>query len=135
MSDRTPPGTPTGTPPTLLLAALLVGLQGVGFLALCVVGLLDVQTSRVEVGLSVAVFFGVCAAALLACAWALTRVQGWARGPVLLTQLLQLGIAWNVRETALLAVPLALTALVALVAMLHPRSIAALLGEPSEDAS
>lgn len=131
MSD----GPRTGTPPTLLLAAALVGLQGAGFLGLCVIGLLDVQTDRVEVGLSVSVFFGVCAAALLACAFALTRVQGWARGPVLLTQLLQLGIAWNVRENALLAVPLALTAVLALVAMLHPASIAALMGEPSDDAS
>lgn len=131
MSD----GPRTGTPLTLLLAAALVGLQGAGFLGLCVIGLLDVQTDRAEVGLSVSVFFGVCAAALLACAWALTRVQGWARGPVLLTQLLQLGIAWNVRENALLAVPLALTAVLALVAMLHPASIAALMGEPSDDAS
>ncbi|WP_148614843.1 hypothetical protein [Nocardioides rubriscoriae] len=122
-------------PPTpLLVAAVLVALQGVGLVVLAVVGLLDVVSSRVEVGVSVAVFFAVYGATLLACAWALTRRHGWARGPVLLTQLIQLGIAWNVRGNLLLAVPLAVVALVTLVAVLQPASIRALLGEP-EDAA
>ncbi|MCW2814573.1 MAG: hypothetical protein JWN84_2028 [Nocardioides sp.] len=126
MDDATRPRTPT----TLLVAAVLVALQGAGLLGLCVVGLLDLEPSRLEVGLSVSVFFGIYGAALLACAYALSRSLGWARGPVMLTQLIQLGIAWNVRESPELAVPLAVTAVVALVAMVQPASITALLGEP-----
>ena len=131
MSDPTPSRAPT----PLLVAAALVAVQGVGLVALAVVGLLDLVSSRVEVGVSVSVFFAVYGAALVACAAALTRCRGWARGPVMLTQLIQLGIAWNVRDNALLAVPLALTALVALVAMVQPASIRALLGVADEESA
>ena len=131
MSDPTPSRAPT----PLLVAAALVAVQGVGLVALAVVGLLDLVSSRVEVGVSVSVFFAVYGAALVACAVALTRCRGWARGPVMLTQLIQLGIAWNVRDNALLAVPLALTALVALVAMVQPASIRALLGVADEESA
>ncbi|MFB9312510.1 hypothetical protein [Nocardioides plantarum] len=131
MSDPTPPRAPT----PLLLAALLVALQGAGLVALAVVGLADLVSSRIEVGVSVSVFFALYGVALAACAWALTRRRGWARGPVMLTQLIQLGIAWNAREHALLAVPLAVTALVALVAMVQPASIEALLGVPDEESA
>ena len=131
MSDPTPSRAPT----PLLVAAAFVAVQGVGLVALAVVGLLDLVSSRVEVGVSVSVFFAVYGAALVACAVALTRCRGWARGPVMLTQLIQLGIAWNVRDNALLAVPLALTALVALVAMVQPASIRALLGVADEESA
>jgi len=127
--------TPSRAPTPLLVAAALVAVQGVGLVALAVVGLLDLVSSRVEVGVSVSVFFAVYGAALVACAVALTRCRGWARGPVMLTQLIQLGIAWNVRDNALLAVPLALTALVALVAMVQPASIRALLGVADEESA
>lgn len=123
---------PSRAPLPLLVAATLVAVQGAGLVVLAVVGLLDLVTSRLEVGVSVSVFFAVYGAALGACAWALSRVRAWARGPVMLTQLIQLGIAWNARDNVLLAVPLAVAALVALLAMLHPASIEALLGSPDE---
>lgn len=129
MSDSSP----SRAPLPLLLAAVLVGLQGVGLVALGVVGLADVVPARIEVGVSVSLFFGAYGVALVACAWALTRARGWARGPVMLTQLIQLGIAWNARDNTLLALLLAVTALVTLVAMVQPASIAALLGVPEEE--
>lgn len=113
-------------PVPLLLAAVLVGAEGLGLLGLGVVGLLDVVPSRVEVGVSVALFFTAYGVALLACARALTRCLGWARGPVLLTQLIMVGIAWNARENPVVAVPLVLVAAVALVAMLRSESVEAL---------
>jgi hypothetical protein len=121
-------------PPALTLAAVLVAVQGVGLVALGVVGLLDLVSSRVEVGLSVAVFFAAYGGGLLTCAWALWRVRAWPRGPVLLTQLIQVGISWNVRENLLVAVPLALVALVTIAAMLHPATLRVLLGETDEPA-
>ena len=121
---------PSPPPATLLVAAVVVALQGAGLLGLGAVGLFDVVPSRVEVGVSVAAFFLLLGAALIACAWALVRVQGWARGPVMLTQLIQLGIAYNVRDEVVPAVVLAVVAVVALVAMVRPESIAALNGAP-----
>ena len=117
-------------PAALTLAAALVGLQGLGLVVLGVVGLVDQLPSGRGVGASVAVFIGAYGGALLACAWALTRRRTWARGPVLLTHLIQLGIAWNTRDTPLLAVPLALTAVVVIGAMLQPATIDALEGDP-----
>ncbi|WP_139980771.1 hypothetical protein [Nocardioides litoris] len=115
-------------PAPLTVAAVLVALQGLVLVALAVLGLLDVAPGNLEVGLSLAVFFGAYGALLLFATVALLRVQGWVRGPVLLTQLLQLGIAWNARENPALAAPLAVAALAAIAAMLHPASVAALLG-------
>jgi hypothetical protein len=122
-------------PAPLGVAVAVVTVQGVGLLGLAVLGLLDLVTSRVEVGLSLAVFFGAYGAGLLACAWALTRRQVWARGPVLLTQLIELGVAWNSRENLLLALPLGLVGLVGLVAMVQRSSVEALLGAPEDDLS
>ena len=119
-------------PPALTLAATLVGVQGVGLVALGAVGLLDLVSSRLEVGISVAVFFLAYGAGLLACARGLWRCESWARGPVLLTQLIQVGIAWNVRENLLVAVPLALLAALTIAAMLHPATIRVLVGAPDE---
>ncbi len=121
------------TPTPLKLAAGLVALQGVGLVGLAVVGVFNLASDRISAGASVSVFLAAYGAALLVCAWALTRRRGWARGPVLLTQLIQLGLAWNLRDSPEIAVPLALTAAVAIAAMLQPTAMEALLGEPEPD--
>lgn len=131
MFDRTPGHQPVGplrNPLPLVVAAALVAVQGVVLVGLAVAEALHVVGDRVEVGLGTAVFFLLYGAALVACAVALTRRQGWARGPVLLTQLIELGIAWNVRDEPVVAVALALAAAVTLAGMLHPDSIRVLLG-------
>ena len=137
MPDRTPPDQPAGAtanPPPLVVAASLVAIQGVALICLAGAEALHVVGDRVEVGLATAAFFFAYGAALVACAFALTRRQGWARGPVLLTQLIQLGIAWNVRDAPVVAIVLALSAALTLAGMLHPASIEALLGaeEPND---
>jgi hypothetical protein len=81
------------------------------------------------VAISGAVFFAGYGAGLLACAVALVRRVAWVRGPVLLTQLVQLGLAWNVRDFLPLAIPMALAAVVVIAGMLHPASIDALTAE------
>ncbi len=102
-------------------------------MALGVLAASDVGEGRLEISVSVALFFVALGAGLLAGAWALSRCLSWARGPALITQLLSLGIAWNVREEPAVAVPLAVVAVVALGAMLHPATIAALDGTPDPD--
>ena len=119
--DRAP------NPPPLTVAASVVGVQGVVLVGLAVVEASSAVDGRVEVAVSTAVFFAVYGVVLLASALALTRRWGWARGPVLISQLIALGLAWNVRDAPLLAVALAIAALVALAGMLSPASIDVLM--------
>jgi hypothetical protein len=113
-------------PPPLNVTASLVVLQGVVLVVLGVLEVASVTSDRLSMGVSTAVFFLVYGLALVACAWGLTRREGWTRGPVLITQLIQLGLAWNLRDEPLVAVALAVTAAVVLAGMLHPATIEAL---------
>jgi hypothetical protein len=115
----------------LTVAASLVAIQGALLLTFAVLELVSISSERLSLGVSTTVFFAIYGAALLLCAWALTRQQGWARGPVLLTQLIQLGLAWNLRDVALVAVLLTVAALIVLAGMLHPSSIEALSDDPT----
>ena len=114
---------PDDNPPPLTVAASLVVLQGFVLLALGVLELANVSSERMSMGVSTALFFVVYGVTLVVCAWGLTRRQGWTRGPVLITQLIQLGIAWNLRDTPLVALSLAVTAAVVLAGMLHPATL------------
>jgi hypothetical protein len=119
------------TPAPLTVAASLVLIQGALLLIFAVLELAHVSSERVSLGVSTAIFFLVYGAALVVCAWALTRHHGWARGPVLLTQLIQLGLAWNLRDVAVVAVVLLVAAVIVLAGMLHPASIEALTDDPT----
>ncbi len=111
---------PADNPPPLTVAASLVVLQGAGLVAFGVLELANVTSERVEMGVSTAIFFLIYGVALVGCAWGLMKQQGWTRGPVMITQLIQLGLAWNVRDASLIAALLAVTAAVALAGVLHP---------------
>ena len=93
--------------------------------------LAHVSSERLSLGVSTAVFFAAYGAVLVLCAWALSRRHGWARGPVLLTQLIQLGLAWNLRDVTLVAVVLVVGALIVLAGMLHPATIEVLTDDPT----
>ena len=71
---------------------------------------------------------GLYGVVLLVCARGLHTVRGWARGPVLLSQLILLGLAWSFKggSTLPIAILLALAAAIVLAGLLHPRSIDAL---------
>ena len=114
---------PDDNPPPLTVAASLVCIQGFVLLGLAVLELASMTSDRMSTGVSTAVFFLVYGVLLLACAWALTQQQGWTRGPVLITQLIQLGLAWNLRDLPLVAVALAVTSAVVLAGMLHPATL------------
>jgi cytochrome c biogenesis factor len=118
-------------PAPLTVAASLVVIQGALLLTFAVLELAHISSERVSLGVSTAVFFVIYGGVLVLCAWALTRQQGWARGPVLLTQLIQIGLAWNLRDTAVVAVVLLVAALIVIVGMLHPATIEALTDDPT----
>jgi len=125
------PPTSPAAPPPLVVAASLAALEGVGLVAFGLLELANLSLSRVALGLTTTVFFLMFGGALLLSAWGLTQVRTWARGPVVLGQLILLGSAWSFRggETTFVAVVLAAVAGLALLGMLHPQSVAALNGE------
>ncbi|MGY0386819.1 hypothetical protein ACWZJV_07610 [Nocardioides sp. WG-D5] len=71
-------------------------------------------------------FFLLCAAGIGWCAAMFWRLESWSRAPLVLVQLIVLGLAWNLREDLAVAGGLALVAAVALVGVFAPPSIAAL---------
>ncbi len=113
-------------PAPLTVAASVVVIQGTLLVVLAGVELAHVSSQRITLGVSTAVFFLVYGVLLVVCAIALTRRHGWTRGPVLITQLIQLGLAWNLREVGLVALMLVAAALIVIAGMLHPASIEAL---------
>jgi hypothetical protein len=126
-------GTPDRPSAYLLVAAVLVALQGLGMLVLAVIELASLSGDRLALGLTTAVFFGALAATLALCARGLANANSWARSPVVVAELLQLLTAWSFRggETTLVAVGLAVYAVVVLVCVLHPASTRALADSPS----
>lgn len=120
-----------GAPAPLVVAAALVALEGVVLILLAAAELSDLTDGRRSMGASIAVFFAGYGAILVVAAVGLWRCSSWARGPGLLTQLIALGLAWNIRdESGLGTAVLVITAVIALAAMIHPASIEALGGAP-----
>ena len=116
-----------------MVAASLAAVEGGLVLLFGLVQLTDLPTDQVSSGVALAVFFAGYGAALVFCAWQLARARPWARGPVLLAQLIQLGVAWSFwgGGTTWLSLSLGLVALVVLAGLLHPQSVDALAeGEP-----
>lgn len=118
----TSPGRPSGTAKILLVtAAAVVSLEALTFGVLAVLELAAVSSDRVGLGVGATIFLLVVAAGL---AWAASRVavgESWARSPLVLAQLVQLGLAWNFRgDPAWLAPIIALPAVVVLVCLLAP---------------
>ncbi len=115
-------------PTPLRLAAAVVALQGLVSVVFGLAEALHITGERAVMGASTALFFVAYGAGMVFCAWGLSRVQTWARGPVLLAQLISLGLAWNFRDagTVFASVGFAVPAVVVLVGMLHPRTIEAL---------
>ncbi|GAA5117674.1 hypothetical protein GCM10023339_28930 [Alloalcanivorax gelatiniphagus] len=111
-----------------MVAASLAALEALALLVLGVLELANLRSIRLTMGVTTSVFFLAAAAGIGWCAWSLWRVRRWARGPVVMVQLIQLGLAWNFRDvwTLLLPLSLALVALVVIAGLLHPSSTAVL---------
>jgi hypothetical protein len=117
-----------GTPAPLAVAAGLTLIEGLLTFVYGLGQVLNIDSDQMVIGVSTSIFFLAYGAGLLACSWGLNAVRPWARGPVLLAQLIWLGLAWSFRDgaTLLVALFLAVFAVVALAGLLHPRSIEAL---------
>ena len=115
-------------PAPLVTAAAVTAIEGLLLVALAVLELASLTGGRLTMGLTTALFFAAFGVLLMACGWLITHGHTWPRGPILLAQLIGLGLAWNLRggETAIGSVAIAVVALIVIVRMLHPASIEAI---------
>jgi len=125
-----------GAPAPLVTAAGLTLVEGLLTVMYGIGEAVHITSDRVVMGVTTSIFFVAYGAAMMVCAWGLNRLRTWARGPVLLAQLILLGLAWSFREgdTLPVAIGLAVPAVIVLVGMLVPSSVDALEHGPrSED--
>ena len=113
-----------GVPAPLTVAASLAGVEAVALTVLALLETASLSTERLTLGVTTTLFFLAAAAGLGFCAWSLWRVRRWARGPVVMAQLICLGLAYNLwqADRAAVAVALALVGLVVVAGLLHPAS-------------
>jgi hypothetical protein len=81
----------------LAIAATVVALQALVFIVLAVVDLGGLASARVAVGVGVGVLLLILGVGLGAAALGLLRGAHAARGPVVVAQLIGLGLAWSLR--------------------------------------
>ena len=117
-----------GTPAPLATAAGMTFVEGLLTVLFGLTEAVQLDSDRLVMGLTTTLFFLVYGAALVVCSWGMNTLRPWSRGPVLLTQLVWLGLAWSFRDgrTFPVAVVLAIMAAIVLAGLLHPRSIDAL---------
>jgi len=120
-SPRTPPS-------PLVVAASLVAVEGLLLLAYGVLEAANLHADRVAMGVTTAAFLAALGLLLVACAWLVVRGRAWARSPIVVAQVLFLGLAWNFLggATTWVSVALALVAVIVLAGLLHPASVDAL---------
>ena len=120
------------------MAAALAGVEAVLLVLFGVVELVAISGARLTMGVTTVLFFVVYGAGLAWCAWRLTRLDSWARAPLVLAQLLQLGVAWSFwgGGSTPVAVGLGVLAVLVLAGVFHPASLEALReredGEPAD---
>ncbi|MFD1826190.1 MULTISPECIES: hypothetical protein [Mumia] len=90
----------TAPAPTLRIkvAVVIVAVEALALIAFGVLDLLDLHADRVVLAIGTSLFFFGYAGLQLVAARALWHLAGWGRGALAFTQLIQLGLAWNLRE-------------------------------------
>lgn len=113
---------------SIRVAAGLVCLEALALAVFAVLDLLDARSGRVVLALGTSLFFLVYAGGQLLAVRGLLRLDSWARGPLVFTQLIQLGLAWGLRSSSpVVAVVLAVVALAVLACLLSPTTTQLLL--------
>jgi hypothetical protein len=121
----------TGSRGLLLLAALVCCGEALALLVLAVIEVLSLSSNRLVVGITTTIFFALYAVGLAAAAAGLARARSWARAPLMLSELIQAGLAWSFHGpgTEVVAVLLAVSAIFVIVVLVLPSTTAALYGE------
>jgi hypothetical protein len=117
------------------VAAALVAVQAACLVAYGLAQLPSLGSGRATMVVTTALFFLVYGGALGVFAWLLAHLRSWTRAPVVLAQLIWLGVAWNFRggTTTVVAVVLTVVAVTVLVGVFHPRSLRAVEAADAEE--
>jgi hypothetical protein len=115
-------------PPPLLVAASLAAVEGLVLLLYGVLEAANIHAERAAMGITTAAFFAILGGALIGAGWLVTRGRTGARSPIIVAQVIFLGLAWSFLggATTWVALGLGLVALVVLAGLFHPASIQAL---------
>jgi hypothetical protein len=118
-------------PRSIALAAALILAEAGVLVALAVAELVTLDAGRVGLGLTNAVFFTLYALGLGFCARGLLKLSRWTRSPIVMTQIIQLGVAWSFygHDTVWLTAILGVVAVAVLAIMLAPTTTTLLFGE------
>jgi uncharacterized membrane protein YqjE len=128
-------GSPSDRRPlTIVVAAVLLGLEGLIALAYAALEIGQVRVSRAVVGVGVTILMACFGVFLLFVARSVFRGKRWSRGPAVATQLILLPLALSFAGggTTWVSVGLAGLAIAVLVCVLHPRSTAVFVGPPAD---
>jgi hypothetical protein len=127
MTDAQPLGR---RPLTIVVAAVLLALEGLLGLGYAGVVLGQIKMSHAVVGVGVSIMMAVFGLFLLVVARGVFLGRRWSRAPAVVAQLILLPIAWSFRGgvTTWVSVTLAVLAIAVLVGLLHPRSTAVFVG-------
>ena len=100
----------------------VVTLEALAFGVLAVMDLADVSSERLGLGVGSSVLLAIYGAFQLFAAWRLRRGEAWARSPLIVTHLIQLLLAWNMRDgdTRWWTVVMAILGVVVLGCLLAP---------------
>lgn len=121
--------TETAAPRPLVVASAVTLLQSVTFLGLTFAQSLSFSSERAAMNWTTILGFLLWALMLGACGWQVLRGRSWARSPIVMAQLIHLGVAWSfvkgdpVQWQAVTAWVIAATAVVVLIGLFHPKSI------------
>ena len=137
-ADAVIPPEPVAKPARVLLivAAAVVAVEALAYIVLAVLDLANVSSERVGLGVGAGVLLAGYGAGQLFFAWRVSQAESWARSPLIVTHLIQLLLAWNLRngDTAWLAYVMAAMAVLVLGCLLAPPVNRALGRAHSDDA-
>lgn len=108
---------------TLLgIAALVVAIEALAYVVLAVLDVADVSRERLGLGVGAGLLLAVYGVGQLFAAWRVYQGESWARSPLVVTHLIQVLLAWNMRDgdTAWLAVVMGVSAVAVLGCLLSP---------------
>lgn len=118
---------------------MVVTGQALVFITLAVLDFAGLVPGRVAVGIGIGVVLLVMGLGLLAAAWGIFRGMHGARGPVVVAQLIGLGIAWSLRtpesntgDNRTVGIAVAVSALIVLACLATGPARRALADDPGQ---
>ncbi|MEO6470844.1 MAG: hypothetical protein ABIR57_03270 [Aeromicrobium sp.] len=130
-TNSSPPSARQDARKFVLVAVFVIGFEALAYVVFGLVTIASFAAGEAASTMGIGVFLAAYGVAQLYAGRMLVHWHSWARGPLVFTQLIQLGLAWGLRhsERPWLAVVMAVTALLALGCLLAPPVTRALIDD------